>query len=101
MAFDYKPISLVVLNLFFTYLTIDMAQYKVLNKKGKEIFTSETLHPGEVLAMELEARGIKKATFAQSLQIKPGHLSELLAGKRHVSAATALRLEKLLGIAAE
>jgi HTH-type transcriptional regulator/antitoxin HigA len=78
-----------------------MAQYKVLNKKGKEIFTPETLHPGEVLEMELEARNIKKSAFASLLQIKPGHLSELLVGKRHVSAATALRLEKLLGIAAE
>lgn len=78
-----------------------MAQHKVLNKKGKEISSPVTLHPGEVLQMELEARKIKKSVFANSQQIKPGHLSELLVGKRHVSAATALRLEKLLGIAAE
>jgi plasmid maintenance system antidote protein VapI len=33
--------------------------------------------------------------------MKPGHFSELLHGKRHVGAATALKLEKLLDIPAE
>jgi addiction module HigA family antidote len=42
-----------------------------------------------------------KSKFAQSMGIKPGHLSELLHGKRHVSAHTAINLEKLLGIDAE
>jgi addiction module HigA family antidote len=76
-------------------------EYKVTDKKGNEIFTTETLHPGEVLELELEARGIMKSQFAQSLGIKPGHLSELIHGKRHVSAHTAINLEKLLGIDAE
>jgi addiction module HigA family antidote len=49
----------------------------------------------------LAARGIKKSQFALSLGIKPGHLSELLHGRRHISAATAINLEKLLGIEAE
>jgi len=78
-----------------------MENYKVTDKKENEIFTHETLHPGEVLELELSVRGIKKSEFAQSLGIKPGHLSELLHGKRHVSAHTAINLEKLLGIAAE
>jgi HTH-type transcriptional regulator/antitoxin HigA len=59
------------------------------------------MDPGEVLQDELEARNIKKSFFAEQLGIKPGHLSELLRGRRHVSAATALKLEKLLGISAE
>ncbi len=75
--------------------------YIVLNKKGKKNFTDVTLHPGEVLMMELEARGIKKSAFAAQIQMKPSHLSELLHGKRNVSAATALKLEKLLDIDAE
>ena len=78
-----------------------MPTYKVLNKTGKEIFTNETLHPGKVLESELAARGIKKSDFAHSLGIKPGHLSDLLHGRRHVSAATAISLEKLLDIEAE
>ncbi|MDP4265781.1 MAG: HigA family addiction module antitoxin [Bacteroidota bacterium] len=78
-----------------------MSNYKVVNSRGKEIFTDVTLHPGEVLQMELAARNIKKIEFAELLGMKPGHFSELLHGKRHVSAATALKLEKLLGIPAE
>ena len=75
--------------------------YKVFNSRGKEIQTDIALHPGEILQDELEARAIKKSFFAEQLGMKPGHLSELLHGRRHVSAATALKLEKLLGIPAE
>lgn len=78
-----------------------MSNYKVTNVKGKEIHTDISLHPGDILMDELEARNIAKSVFAEQLGIKPGHLSELLHGKRHVRAATALRLEKLLGIPAE
>jgi HTH-type transcriptional regulator/antitoxin HigA len=79
----------------------NMSSYKVINSRGKEIFTDVNLHPGEILQMELMARNIKKTEFAESLGMKPGHFSELLHGKRHVSAATALKLQKLLDISAE
>ncbi|MBS1664227.1 MAG: HigA family addiction module antidote protein [Bacteroidetes bacterium] len=78
-----------------------MSNYKVLNSRGKEIQTDLSLHPGEILQDELEAREIKKSWFAEQLGIRPGHLSELLGGKRNVSAAIALKLERLLGIPAE
>jgi addiction module HigA family antidote len=77
------------------------SNYKVLNSRGKEIHTDITLHPGDVLQDELEARDIKKSHFAAQLGMKPGHFSELLHGKRHISAATAIKLEKLLDISAE
>lgn len=78
-----------------------MANYKILNTRGKEIQTDITLHPGDILQDELEARDIKKSFFAEQLGMKPGHLSELLHGRRHVSAAMALKLEKFLDIPAE
>jgi antitoxin HigA-1 len=78
-----------------------MNDFKILNSRGKEIFTDVTLHPGEIIAMELEARGIKKSVFAAQLQMSSSHFSELLHGKRNLSAAIALKLEKLLGISAE
>jgi HTH-type transcriptional regulator/antitoxin HigA len=78
-----------------------MSNYRVVNSRGKEIFTDVTLHPGEVLQMELAARNIKKTKFADLLGMKPSHFSELLHGKRHVSAGTALKLEQLLDISAE
>ncbi len=78
-----------------------MSDYKVVNSRGKEIFTDVSLHPGEILQMELAARNIKKTEFAELLGMKAGHFSELLHGKRHVGASTALKLEKLLDISAE
>ncbi len=78
-----------------------MSNYKVVNSRGKEIFTDVSLHPGEILQMELAARNIKKTEFAELLGMKPGHFSELLHGKRHVGAATALKLQKFLDISAE
>lgn len=78
-----------------------MNNYRVLNAKGKKIETGISLHPGDILMDELEARNIKKTVFAEQLGMKPGHFSELLHGKRHVSAATALKLEALLDISAE
>lgn len=78
-----------------------MSNYKAVNSRGKEIFTDVSLHPGEILQMELEARKIKRYEFAELLGMKSSHFSELLHGKRNVSAATALKLEKLLSIQAE
>ena len=78
-----------------------MAQYKVTGKGGKEIYSKVSLHPGEIIADELNARNLKKTDFAHALGITPGNLSELLARKRHVSALTAIKLEQLLDISAE
>jgi antitoxin HigA-1 len=78
-----------------------MNNYKVLSSRGKQIRANVALHPGEILLDELEARGIKKTFFAAQMGLKAGHFSELLHGKRNLSAATAIRLEKLLGISAE
>jgi len=78
-----------------------MSKHTVIGKSGKEIFTDVSLHPGEVIADELAVREIKKADFASQLNMKASHFSELLHGKRHVSAALALKLENLLKIKAE
>ena len=70
--------------------------HKIANSVGKEIFTNVTLHPGEVIDMGLEARGIKKSVFAAQIGLKASRFSALLHGKRHVSAAIALKLEEQL-----
>jgi HTH-type transcriptional regulator/antitoxin HigA len=75
-----------------------MKHYEVIGKNGKVIETDVTLHPGEVLADELEARKILKKDFAALLDLQPSHLSDLLKGKRHVSARLALKLEQHLKI---
>lgn len=75
-----------------------MTDYKVIGKNGKEIHTDALLHPGEVLAEELEARSIFQKEFAGLVDMRPPHFNELLKGKRHISAVLALKLEKHLGI---
>ena len=82
------------------YLEI-MSNHTVIGKNGTEIFTDVSLHPGEVLADELAAREIRKTDFANQLDMKASHFSELLHGKRNVSAAVAIKLEKLLNVPAE
>jgi addiction module HigA family antidote len=75
-----------------------MSTYKVLNRKGEQIETDVTLHPGEVLKNELEARGIQQKDFAKKLGIQPPHLNDLLKGKRQMSARLAVKIEKELDI---
>ena len=74
--------------------------YNVIDKDNKIITTDEVLHPGEVIDMELEARGLKKGIFANQLNIKPVYLREILQGKRNVNAMLALKLEQILSIEA-
>lgn len=78
-----------------------MFEYIFTTSKCKQTQTDVSLHPGEVLQMELAARNIRKTKFAEMLGMKPSHFSELLHGKRHVGAALAIKLEKLLDISAE
>ncbi|MBC7720721.1 MAG: HigA family addiction module antidote protein [Pedobacter sp.] len=75
-----------------------MSNYQVIGRNGKPIETDVTLHPGEIIADELEARDILKKDFAILLDMQPAHLSDLMKGKRHVSARLALKLEQHLGI---
>jgi addiction module HigA family antidote len=77
-----------------------MSTYKVIGRNGKEIYSEVLLHPGDVLATELEARAIAQKDFAALVNMRPSHFNELLKGKRHMSAPLALKLEKQLNIEA-
>lgn len=50
------------------------------------------VHPGEVLEMEMEARGLSALALALSLRVPANRISEIVKGRRAVSAETALRL---------
>lgn len=73
---------------------------QIFDHKGAEM-RIEAFHPGEFLAEEIEFRNIKKKDVADELGILPNNLSQILAGKRNISASLALKLERLLGISAE
>jgi len=57
-----------------------MASYRVIGRNGKEIDANVTLHPGEVLTEELEAREVYQKDFAALLDMRPSHFNELLKG---------------------
>lgn len=55
------------------------------------------VHPGSVLREELEARQMSGNALALALRINSGRVSEILSGKRGISADTALRLGRYFG----
>ena len=58
------------------------------------------IHPGEILADELGELHISPTELARELHVPPNRISQLIAGKRAMTADTALRLEKWLGVSA-
>jgi addiction module HigA family antidote len=58
------------------------------------------VHPGEVLADELEEIGLTATKLAAVIEV-PNRRYQILAGKRNVTAATALRLAQYFGMAAD
>lgn len=59
------------------------------------------IHPGEILREELEERGLSAAETGRALHVPTNRISQILAGKRAVTADTALRLGLWLGTGPE
>lgn len=58
------------------------------------------IHPGEILGDELEELRKTPTELARELHVPANRISQLVAGKRGMTANTALRLEKWLGVSA-
>lgn len=56
------------------------------------------IHPGEILADELAELQMSPAELARILHIPSNRIYQLIAGKRAMTADTALRLEQWLGV---
>ena len=59
-----------------------------------------TIHPGEMLREELEAREMTQASLARSMARPAGLVSAIVRGRRSITAETAVALEEALGISA-
>ncbi|WPP53555.1 HigA family addiction module antitoxin [Catalinimonas niigatensis] len=59
------------------------------------------IHPGEILADELEEIGISATELARILEVPANRISQIIAGKRSVTADTALRLAQYFGMSAD
>ena len=58
------------------------------------------IHPGTILADELEFIGMSGTQLAQKLLVPPNRISQILNGKREITADTALRLGRAFGMSA-
>jgi len=55
------------------------------------------IHPGEILSDELSELNIAAAEIARAIKVPPNRITQIIAGKRSISADTALRLGKWFG----
>jgi addiction module HigA family antidote len=57
--------------------------------------------PGQILSEKfLEPMGLSQRELARRMGVKPMRISEIIRGKRAITAATALRLAEVLGASA-
>lgn len=59
------------------------------------------VHPGKVLAEELDAHGISITEFARQIDVPPNRISQIVHGKRSITGDTALRFAHWFGTHAE
>ncbi|MBI5162639.1 MAG: HigA family addiction module antidote protein [Magnetospirillum sp.] len=72
---------------------------------SKSSITIETvslppIHPGEILAEELEELGVSVAALSRALDVPQSRMAEIVSGRRAVTADTALRLAAYFGTSA-
>ncbi len=59
------------------------------------------IHPGEILGDELDELGMSAAEMARMIQVPANRISQIISGRRNISADTALRLGRYFGMSAE
>ncbi len=60
------------------------------------------VHPGEILLEEyLKPLGISQLKLALGMRVPPQRISEIVSGKRSITAETAIRLAKAIGTTPE
>ena len=55
------------------------------------------VHPGRILRRELEARELSANRLALALRLPSGRITDILNGRRSISADTAVRLGRYFG----
>ena len=55
------------------------------------------IHPGEHLRIDLEAAGVSQRRLAAAIHVPHNRISEIIQGRRSITADTALRLARVIG----
>mgnify|MGYP001800468689 FL=1 len=63
--------------------------------------TRPEIHPGEILADELQELEMSAAELARTIHVPTNRITQILNGQRGITADTALRLGQWLGTGAE
>ena len=59
------------------------------------------IHPGEILAEELESLNMSAAELGRVLHVPANRITQIIAGRRNITADTAMRLSRYFGTSAE
>jgi len=59
------------------------------------------IHPGRILKREMSVRSLSANKLALALRVPSGRITQILNGKRGISAETALRLSRYFGNSAQ
>jgi addiction module HigA family antidote len=59
------------------------------------------IHPGEILADEMQEIEISAAELARTLGVPPNRISQIIAGRRAITADTALRRARYFATSAD
>jgi len=57
----------------------------------------KAIHPGRILKRELSSRNLSANKLALALRVPSGRITQIINGKRGISAETALRLSVFFG----
>jgi addiction module HigA family antidote len=57
----------------------------------------KAIHPGRILRRELKARHLSANKLALALRVPSGRITQIINGKRGITAETALRLSRHFG----
>ena len=70
-------------------------------RKAQLYHSDLAIHPGEVLAEELEARAMTQRALAEMIGRPEQVISEIVRGKKGITAETALQLADAFDVSAE
>lgn len=59
--------------------------------------TMKPIHPGRILKRELSSRNLSANKLALAIRVPSGRITQILNGKRGITAETALRLSRFFG----
>ncbi len=59
------------------------------------------IHPGEILADELEEMGVSATALSRELGVPTNRITQIINGQRAITAETALRLGQWFGTSAD